>query len=262
MASHFDDFGVSAGNLLGGEQRADLPARRRVDHAERDLLVVGHQEQPAVADRLDGRGLEHAVHALRRVARSRRLEERRGDRDRRDGDLVAGRHGSGRRERPGRDDQRGGETAHGETWGISSLEVDRVFVLPLGHLDLGLRGAGVLVLERDGVLLAGPGDRHAMGAGDGAVVGLEGGQLEGPVRLDVAVGLPAARVGLEGDLALGQGLALVQGLPLDRDGRSGRTGRNPSRIPSRRRGRARPGRASLRGCALTSPLCKIEARPP
>ena len=68
MPSHFDDFGVSAGNSSRGEERADLPAGRGVDHAERNLLVVSHQEQPAVADRLDGRGLQHVVQAIGRVA--------------------------------------------------------------------------------------------------------------------------------------------------------------------------------------------------
>ena len=74
--------------LVAGQQRTDLPSRRRLDHAERHFLVVSHQQQTPIADGLDPRGFEHVVQPVCRLARSRCLEERRGERDRLDGDAV------------------------------------------------------------------------------------------------------------------------------------------------------------------------------
>ena len=97
-----------------------------------------------------------------------------------------------------------------------SLEIDNVLGFPLGDLDLRLRGARTLVLDRNGVLLARPGDRDSVLARDSSITGLEGGQLEGPIRLDIAISFPTA-VGFKENLSPGQRLALVRNLPLDRD---------------------------------------------
>ena len=79
-----------------------------------------------------------------------------------------------------------------------------------------LRGARILVLDRNGVLLLFPEHGDPVLARDSSITGLEGGQLEGPIRLDIAISFPTA-VGFKENLSPGQRLALVRNLPLDRD---------------------------------------------
>src|SRR5438270_823531 len=67
-----------------------------------------------------------------------------------------------------------------EPAGRASLEVDRVVGLPGGDLDLDVRGVEAAELVRQGGAgLVHAGERDPVGAGDGPVVVLEGGQREG-----------------------------------------------------------------------------------
>ena len=156
MASHFDDFGVSDGNF---SEVSSGPTCRPVAASitrSGTFLSCGHQEQPAVADRLDGRGLEHAVHPLH-SRRPARVASKNG------AGIVAG--GNGDSGRPWRQLAAGG-AAHerarrqatrprGTRQGWSMLRRSlerlhlrsmRISVFPSVTSTAILRGAGVLML--------------------------------------------------------------------------------------------------------------------
>jgi hypothetical protein len=74
--------------LVACKKWTDLPSRRRLDHPKRNFLVVSHQQETPIADGLDPRGFEHTVQPICRLTGSRRFEERRGERQWLDGNVI------------------------------------------------------------------------------------------------------------------------------------------------------------------------------
>ena len=96
MPSHFGPPSFEAsGNFGRGDRLADDAAGRDVDHEQRRVLVVRHEDAMAIADRLDARGLDDQIHL------SRAVQERSGERGALQAEVVGPSDGRGRGDQAG-----------------------------------------------------------------------------------------------------------------------------------------------------------------